>query len=69
MNVGYLLGAYTAHGVNAYRESCGNHKKKLRIKVNSKENRSISNETMVKRSSGIGLYLRCFRYSFFFVRV
>ena len=47
MNVGYLLGAYTAHGVNAYRESCGNHKKKLRIKVNSKENRSISNETMV----------------------
>lgn len=28
MNIGSSLGAYTAHGVNAYRESCANRKKK-----------------------------------------
>lgn len=28
INIGSTLGAYTAHGINAYRESCGKRKKK-----------------------------------------
>lgn len=28
INLGSSLGAHTAHGINAYRESCGNRKKK-----------------------------------------